>query len=82
MEREGILDKVKKTLADAKFQVSVLDSSRPMSFDILARKRNTLLIIKVLTNIDAFSEDAANDLKTLSALLGGSPLIIGEKSSL
>ena len=82
MEREGILDKVKKTLADAKFQVSVLDSARPMSFDILARKRNTLLIIKVLTNIDAFSEDAANDLKTLSALLGGSPLIIGEKSSL
>jgi len=82
MEREGILEAVKKILADAKFQVSVLDSARPMSFDILARRGNILLIIKVLTNIDAFSEEAASDLKTLSSLLGGSPLIIGEKNSL
>jgi len=82
MDREEILENVKKILTEAQFQVSVLHSVRPMSFDILARRGNILLIIKILTNIDALSEDAAKDLKTLSLLLGGSPLIIGEKSSL
>jgi len=39
-----------------------------------------LLIIKVLTNVDAFSKPVANELKTLTKFLEASPLLIGEKS--
>jgi putative transcriptional regulator len=81
MERNTLIEIVNKTLTAAQFEVSIMHSIRPMSFDLLARRNNLLLIIKVLTNIDALSEDAAKDLKTLSLLLEGSPLLVGERSS-
>jgi len=64
----------------AGFYVSELYSMRPIGFDLVARRDNSLLIIKVLTNIDAMSEDVANELSKLSILLNGCPLIIGQKS--
>jgi len=53
---------------------------RPVGFDLVARRDNSLLIIKVLTNIDAMSEDVAKELRVLSILLKGHPLLIGERS--
>ena len=35
-----------------------------------------------MTNVDSLSEDVANELKTLSSLLKGCPLLIGEKNGL
>jgi len=64
----------------AGFYVSELYTMRPIGFDLVARRDNSLLIIKVLTNIDAMSEDIAKELRTLSTLLKGCPLIIGQKS--
>ena len=79
MKRIEILDEVRETLVKAGFYVSELCSIRPASFDIVARRDNSLLIIKVLTNIDAIPEDVSKELRTLSILLKGYPLIIGEK---
>jgi putative transcriptional regulator len=50
-----------------------------MGFDLVARRDDTLLILKVLTNIDSISEDVAKELQTLSSLLHANPLLIGEK---
>ena len=46
----------------------------------MARRDNTLLIIKVLTNIDALSEEVADELRALAYLLKATPLLIGEKN--
>jgi putative transcriptional regulator len=80
MDRNGLLEEVRDTLTNAGFYVSELYSIRPIGFDLVARRDNSLLIIKVLTNIDAMSQDVANELRTLSVLLKGCPLIIGEKT--
>jgi putative transcriptional regulator len=80
MKRTDILEEVRETLLKAGFYVSELCSIRPASFDLVARRDNSLLIIKVLTNIDAVPEDVSRELRTLSILLKGCPLIIGDRS--
>jgi len=80
MKRLEILEEVRETLVKAGFYVSELCSIRPASFDLVARRDNSLLIIKVLTNIDAIPEEVSRELRTLSILLKGCPLIIGDKS--
>ncbi|RLF29628.1 MAG: transcriptional regulator [Thermoplasmata archaeon] len=79
MERAELLQCIRDTLMYAGFYVSELYIMRLMGFDLVARKDNALLIVKVLTNIDSLSEDVANELKTLSFLLHGSPMLIGER---
>ena len=80
MDRTELLGDIRETLSNAGFYVSELCSIRPIGFDLVARRDNSLLIIKVLTNIDAFSEDVAKELRILSILLKGCPLLIGERS--
>jgi putative transcriptional regulator len=80
MKREDLLGEVRDTLINSGFYVSELCSIRPVGFDLVARRDNSLLIIKVLTNIDAMNENVADELRTLSILLKGCPLLIGEKS--
>ncbi len=80
MRREELLGEVRGTLIKAGFYVSELYSIRSIGFDLVARRDNSLLIIKVLTNIDAISDDVAQELRTLSVLLKGCPLLIGQRS--
>ncbi len=80
MRRIEILNQVRNTLFKSGFYVSELFSFRPLSFDLIARRDNSLLIIKVLTNIDALSEDVARELTKIASLLKGCPLVIGERS--
>ena len=80
MERKELLGSIKDTLAGAGFYVSDLYSTRLTGFDIVARRDDTLLIIKVLTNVDSLSEDVAKELRILSSLLRATPLLIGERS--
>jgi len=82
MERIQLVQQLRETLNRAGFYVSDLYSIRLPGFDLVARRDSTLLIIKVLTNIDAIAENVAEELKTLSSLLHATPLIIGEKKGL
>ena len=79
MNRLELVKVIRDILSNAGFYVSDLYSMRPIGFDLVARRDNSLLIIKVLTNINAISEDVANELKLLSELLQGQPLLIGER---
>lgn len=77
MKRVELLDYIRDLLSNAGFYVSRAYSMRPIGFDLIARRDNTLLIIKILTNINALPEDVATELKKLSELLDGQPLLIG-----
>lgn len=78
--RLATLDRVRQTLARAGYAVSERCAIRPVSFDVVARRDEHLLIIKVLTNIDAFNERVAQEMRTLARFLEGTPLLIGERS--
>ncbi|MFO7677685.1 MAG: transcriptional regulator [Thermoplasmatota archaeon] len=80
MQRSYIFNALKDTLTRSGFYVSELYSMKLTGFDVVARRDDTLLIIKVLSNIDSLSEAVAKELLTLSYLLKASPLIIGEKN--
>lgn len=80
MIRTELLQNVRDLLSHAGFYVSEVYDIRPIGFDLVARKDNSLLIIKVLTNINAFSEDVSIELKKLAYLLKAHPLLIGLRS--
>lgn len=81
MSRKEVLTEVRGVLTNIGFSVSEPYSIRSISFDIVARRDDVLLIIKILGNVDAFNKDNAKELQILSNLLLGSPIIIGSKSS-
>lgn len=81
MQREELINAVRDALIKSGFTPSKPLNMRSISFDIVARRDKSLLLIKILSNVDAFSKDNADELKTLSEALSASPLLIGERSS-
>ena len=77
MQRTELFEFIRDTLSNAGYYVSDAYFIRSIGFDLVARRDNSLLIIKVLTNINAFPEEIAEELKKLAQLLGGHPLLIG-----
>src|SRR3989441_8877105 len=47
---------------------------------MVARRDDTLLIVKVFQNVDALSKETAQELKAIARTLDGSPLVVGERS--
>jgi len=80
MQRIDLFKNIRTVLSKAGFYVSELYTMRLTGFDVVARRDDTLLIVKVLSNIDSLTEDIANEILTLSSLLKASPLLIGEKN--
>jgi len=81
MLRTDIIHDIRNVLAKAGFYLSEENESRIICFDLIARRDNLLVIIKILTNVDSFSKTNANELFVLSTMLGGTPLLIGEHNS-
>jgi len=82
MDRTELLTYIRGFLGDAGFSVSDPCTLRLSGFDLVARRGDTLLIIKVLANIDGLSEDVAHELRALAYLLKATPLLIGEKNGI
>ncbi len=80
MEKQELLDNIVETLKKGSFEVAL--SRVQCSFDIVARRNLIVLIIKVLVNLDTFSEEHAWDLKILSKALKATPLVVGQKTKL
>ncbi|WP_456373179.1 transcriptional regulator [Methanocaldococcus sp.] len=73
--REMLISECIELLRAHKFIVS-----KPLSrscFDIIASKDSIRLILKVLKNIDSLSKEQSKELKKISRILRGTPLIIG-----
>ena len=80
MHREQLLDAVRTTLARTGFYMSDRTTARGLAFDVVARRDDALLLVKVLVNVDAFSRSSAQELRMIATTLKGAPLLIGEKS--
>ncbi len=81
MSREELINATRQILTKAGYEVSSALALRSICFDIVGRLDDNLLIIKVLSNIDAFSRDNAEEMKVLADALKATPLLIGENSS-
>lgn len=79
--RADLIDQVRTVLGKAGFAVSERCDVRPVSFDVMARRDDTLLVIKILANVDALGERVAQELRVLARFLKGVPLLVGERSS-
>lgn len=80
MHRDELIEVVRSILARSGFYVSRPLNMRGISFDIVARLDDRLLIVKILSNVDALSKENAEEMSTLAEALGASPLLIGERS--
>lgn len=79
-ERLMLLEHVKKVFEEADFAISMYCKIKSTCFDLVARKNNCLLFVKVLYNVDSLQQGHAKELKILSLIFSASPLVIGEKS--
>ncbi|MBS7287253.1 MAG: transcriptional regulator [Candidatus Freyarchaeota archaeon] len=73
------VEKVGKLLQRAGFQVANNLPSKSC-FDLVARRDNLLMLLKVLANVDALKDEQGRELRTLARLLSATPLVVGEKT--
>ena len=76
-DRESGLRGVTRLLERAGFYLFDLHHVRPTPFDLIARRDSTLLLIKVLKNVDALDPQDATLLRTLAEALGAVHLVVG-----
>ncbi len=81
MKRLELVEAAEQLLRRAGFHVSSSSLITGVSFDIIARRDNTLLTIKVLANVDSLDKQIAHELKLLASLLDASPLVVGFRST-
>lgn len=79
MVQERLINKAVSVLLMAGFACSERCNIRPRSFDLIAKRDEFLLIIKVASPIDNVSEEIARDLDLVATHLSGLPLIVGER---
>ena len=78
--RERWIEGIRERLEQAGFYVADAHGIRPSSFDLAARRDSTLLLIKVLKNIDAFDSEEAHRLRELARLFPATVIVIGQTS--
>ncbi|MDZ7702379.1 MAG: transcriptional regulator [Halobacteriales archaeon] len=77
MSRSALVGNVVAMLDDAGFTVSDRCAIRPKSFDVVARRGDDLLLLKILGNIDAFDGPTGLEMRRLGNFLSGTALVIG-----
>ncbi len=81
MGRDELINTTRAILAKAGFDISSALTMRGICFDVVARLDERVLIVKILSNVDAFSKENATEMKTLADALGATPMVVGERSS-
>ncbi len=80
MQRADLIEQVRATMARAGFAVSERCDLRPVSFDLVARRDRDLLMLKVLSNVDALSDVIAAEMKLLCKFLDARPILVGVRA--
>jgi putative transcriptional regulator len=78
--RERWIERIRFLLERAGFYVADTHGVRPSSFDLAARRDATLLLVKVLKNIDALDAEEAYRLSELGRLFPAVVLVVGQTS--
>ncbi|MBN1803398.1 MAG: helix-turn-helix domain-containing protein [Candidatus Lokiarchaeota archaeon] len=80
MPVENIIKSIDDLLKKAHYETfSVFDKNK-FCFDLLVKKENSILLIKVFSNIDNLNEHVINGIKSMSNLLKSKPILIGIKN--
>ena len=80
MSRSALVGNVTAMLQDAGFLVSERCAIRPKSFDVVARRGEDLLLLKILGNVDSFDGITGAEMRRLGTYLDAMPLVIGLRS--
>lgn len=81
MEKDKLLRDIRQLLRQEEFEIGepILKS---ISFDMIARREDIILILKALINIDALRSEVARELKILGKELKAAPIVIGKRSAM
>jgi len=71
-----LLDRLVKNLLDKEFQLFLTSGC----FDVAAKKE-FIMLIKALTNVDGLIQEQAQSLKTISYFVSGYPLVVSERTN-
>jgi len=74
-----ILNDVERVLKSSGYAITQLSQGSKACFDIIAKRRDQLIILKIEPYIDNFSRDFSYELKNIASFLNASPMIIGER---
>jgi len=80
MTRVQLLQETQRLLAKAEFSTSDPKDIFHASFDLVARRDDVILVIKVMLNADSISSKAVSGLLTLVRAVNGSGIIISARS--
>ncbi len=80
MNRQQLIEEVRTVLGKSGFYLSDNYDTRLICFDIVARRDDVLLIVKILTNVDSFNQKNAVQLRMIADTLGASALLVGVRT--
>jgi putative transcriptional regulator len=75
-----MIDVAREVLAKTGFYLSERMDTRRISFDLIARRDDMLLVTKVLLNIDSMGRKRSQELKMIASCLEGAPLLLADRS--
>ena len=75
--RSQLIQEAITHLEEAGFDLSSQCDVRPSCFDLVARKGEQLILVKVLANIDTLTEEDAKSLHLVAHFFNATPLVIG-----
>jgi len=78
--RDRWIERLRGMLEQSGFFVITTTGARPSSFDLVARRDSTLLLLKAFKNVDALDADEASRLQELGRLFPAVVLVIGQRS--
>lgn len=76
-ERQRLLFSVVETLENHGYTCSDTCFSGNTCLDLFAKKGDSLLVVKVVSNIDSVTPSQAEEMKRISSMLQASPVIVG-----
>ncbi|MCA1812683.1 MAG: transcriptional regulator [Halobacteriales archaeon] len=79
--RTELIDRTRTALGQAGYALSEPSALRSASFDLVARRSDQVLLVKVFSNVDSLGEAVARELRVLCGLLRAAPLLVGERAS-
>jgi len=80
--RDRWIERIREMLERAGFFVVTTTGQRPSSFDLVARRDSTLLLLKAFKNVDALDADEAGRLRELGRLFPAVVLVLGQRSGI
>ena len=78
--RTQLTNEVIKQLEASGFSLSDECDVRPSCFDLVARRGEKLILVKILNNINALSAEDAMSLQMVAHFFNATPLIVGQKT--